>query len=256
MGMYDYLNGEQVKCFSIPLSYIEKNENNEDTVCLTSMGGLLEVYNKGDEVPYRSTIYNYGEDFIVYDYRGYSDSIYVHIIKNGKVSDYFKLSELPKLIPVLPVINNQGDILKISSRDDYFNISKDYKEYIDNKYFNGLKQIRHLFDEYIELLRQGIEETDLKADYYKKLELLRKDTVDIFVNKWYKSGEELRDFMSNDIGWLVGSLKDSTKDDKEKDKILSLYKEQCATFDKDVEEYKEWVSGYHTAKEIDVILKL
>ena len=53
MGMYDAINGEQVKCFNW-------TSFNNGIVC---HGGDLMYYNTGDEVPYKSPHYNYGKNF-------------------------------------------------------------------------------------------------------------------------------------------------------------------------------------------------
>ena len=95
MGMYNYLNGEQIKCFPVPMVYIDNGEKGH--VSINSVGGLLNVYNLGDSVPYRSNIYNYGKDFMVFDYRGFEGVYTIHFIKDGKVSTFYTLDTLPSL---------------------------------------------------------------------------------------------------------------------------------------------------------------
>lgn len=66
MGMYDTLNGEQVKCFPWFSLYVSSKD--DTNCCITSHGGNLEGYGNGSEIPYRSLAYNYGKDFIIFDF--------------------------------------------------------------------------------------------------------------------------------------------------------------------------------------------
>ena len=91
MGMYDYLNGNQVKCFPIGVIY---GYNEKCEIEFSTIGGLLRSINTGDEVPYRSAIYNYGKDFLILDFMGNSldefldKEIYsLYIVENGILKD-------------------------------------------------------------------------------------------------------------------------------------------------------------------------
>ena len=87
MGMYDTINGEQVKCF--PWVSLYKDE-------ITYHGGELKYYGIGDEVPYKKPHYNYGKNFIILDLNRYPESDYceydyiIHVIVDGKVNDTFE----------------------------------------------------------------------------------------------------------------------------------------------------------------------
>lgn len=63
MGMYDTLNGEQVKCFP----WISYQRDNVSHTRLWSHGGSLKTMKTGDPVPYRAFNYNYGKNFNIYD---------------------------------------------------------------------------------------------------------------------------------------------------------------------------------------------
>ena len=51
MGMYDTLNGEQVKCFPWFSFYVSAMDTKG---VVTSHGGDLKYYGNGSEIPYRS----------------------------------------------------------------------------------------------------------------------------------------------------------------------------------------------------------
>lgn len=64
MGMYDTINGEQVKCFFWVHYY---NPSKEKGCHLTTSGGNLDIFHDGDEIPYKTNSYNYTKDFIILD---------------------------------------------------------------------------------------------------------------------------------------------------------------------------------------------
>ena len=91
MGMYDTLNGEQVKCFPW-YSF--------DVMSLTPAGsvgghgGSLKYYGNGSEIPYRSLAYNYGKNFIIFDFTpefctGEIGEWAAHVIENGRLKASF-----------------------------------------------------------------------------------------------------------------------------------------------------------------------
>ena len=85
MGMYDTLNGEQVKCFpwySCDVMSLSPEGS------IGGHGGNLKYYGNGSEIPYRSLAYNYGKNFIIFDFNPALDpndgSDWVaHVIKDG-----------------------------------------------------------------------------------------------------------------------------------------------------------------------------
>lgn len=85
MGMYDTLNGEQVKCFPwysfdvMPLAQVG---------FINGHGGSLAYYCNGSKIPYRSLAYNYGKNFIIFDFNVDLDpndgsSWVAHVIEDG-----------------------------------------------------------------------------------------------------------------------------------------------------------------------------
>ena len=79
MGMYDYLNGEQVKIFYTPVFGVYAGKS-----ILWHSGGSLRKFNINDELPLKTIYYKYPDDMIVYAY-GYSKDVSedVWVIKNG-----------------------------------------------------------------------------------------------------------------------------------------------------------------------------
>lgn len=85
MGMYDTLNGEQVKCFPW-YSFDVMSLSPEGSI--GGHGGNLKYYGNGSEIPYRSLAYNYGKNFIIFDFNPALDpndgSDWVaHVIEDG-----------------------------------------------------------------------------------------------------------------------------------------------------------------------------
>ena len=58
MGLYDYLNGEQVKIFYSPVFW---SENEGENVYYS--GGGLRGYINGDKLPLKTLYYKYPDDF-------------------------------------------------------------------------------------------------------------------------------------------------------------------------------------------------
>ena len=84
MGMFDTINGEQVKCFTWT------SFSNGGFVY---HGGHCKYYNTGDEVPYKKPHYNYGKNFIILDLNEFLDCDYdyiLHVIVDGKLKDTFE----------------------------------------------------------------------------------------------------------------------------------------------------------------------
>ena len=91
MGMYDTLNSEQVKCFPWFSFYVSAMDTKG---VITSHGGDLKYYGNGSKIPYRSLAYNYGKNFIIFDFTPElcTDEIgewVVHVIENGRLKASF-----------------------------------------------------------------------------------------------------------------------------------------------------------------------
>lgn len=203
MGMYDYVNGEQVKCFSIPV-YYGKNEIREcgiGTIC-----GNLKHFKTGENVPYKSYHYDYGQDFMIFDefpeffkseekvneeliklienmdnenHVCKSDEnklkFCMHVIKGGKVIGTFY--DLKSLEPFFKnnkiVVGYYGEVLNIKSIKDICDFIKENKEF-QNKKTLHFKEHNEYFKSLMESAT-GIGLLDKESEEYKqKLEMFNK----------------------------------------------------------------------------------
>jgi len=253
MGMYNYLNGEQVKCFPVSTTHIDEYENRVE---ISSMGGMLDGYKTGDEVPYRSCIYNYGKNFIVFDYSwNYEGEGYVvHVIEDGKLQGSYNLEEFNEVIQIdTIVIDNHGSVLNIHSIEDLHKIVEDYDKYVKTGYFKSeeFRYTRDLFEEYISGVREGNENTELYERHNKLIDELKDKTMNIFWNKWFVEDNKIE---SNNIGYIIEQLLGCNKDTEYMTRMLELYKRDCKDFSKEVEEYKEWVKDYFEPENVNMVI--
>ena len=176
MGMYDTINGEQVKCF--PWVSFDNFMNS-----ISYHGGDLNSYNTGDEVPCKRPHYNYGKNFIILDLNRFPESDYceydyiLHIIVDGKVKDTF-VDSIGKInwMQNENVIDYNGELLNIKSSDDilaYIKAQRDYKKECDNLYshWDELFKESNSYLWGIARLEEGSEEKQMR---HKKLDELRK----------------------------------------------------------------------------------
>ena len=126
--MYDMINGRSIQCF------FEPSGINDITLTIEykTTRRKLEVDKK---VPYKSLVYNYTEDFIIFDYENYKENMeqaWVHIVEEG-ICKYFVPTEiLDEHYPILLVVNKYGIPLKVSSPPDFWALQKDYITLIKN----------------------------------------------------------------------------------------------------------------------------
>ena len=159
MGMYDTINGEQVKCFPWVSLY-------QDSI--SYHGGDLKYYDVGNEVPYRRPHYNYSKNFIILDLNRYPESYYcpydyiLHVIVDGKVKDTFK-NEIGKIDWSINnlVVGYSGELLNINNEEDLLNYMREQREYWA-KYEEINKHQNELFKEMMQ--------------YYTGIALLDKDS--------------------------------------------------------------------------------
>ena len=129
MGMYDTINGWQVKCF--PWVSLYEGE-------ISYHGGDLNYYGTGDAVPYRKPHYNYGKNFIILDINMYPESEYsdydyiLHVIVDGKVQNTFvdTIGDIDWSANNL-VVGYRGELFNINSSEDVLNYIKDQRRYWD-----------------------------------------------------------------------------------------------------------------------------
>jgi len=165
MGMYDTINGEQVKCFSWVSLYKE---------AITYHGGDLEYYGDGDDVPYRRPHYNYGKNFVIYDLNIWSGNevhFTIHVIEEGKVKATYE----NEIGPInwdknSYVISNYGILLKIHSDEDLIAYRKAYRKYV-----RDCEKINEHMDELFSELTNEMQEI-AKANPDKKKSRTRRLT--------------------------------------------------------------------------------
>lgn len=148
MGMFDTINGEQVKCFPFVFLY-------DDTPSY-SRGGL-NSYQTGASVPYKRFHYNYGKDFTVIDINRYFDyyddyHYIIHIIRNGKVVSTKTDAACQEDFECPVIVDYFGDFLNIHSKDELEQYIKEEKEYQDE-----LDDIKSEWAEYFHVYRSLAE---------------------------------------------------------------------------------------------------
>lgn len=178
MGMYDTINGEQVKCFP----WVSLYHNSIDY-----HGGDLKYYGTGSKVPYRRPHYNYSKNFIILDLNRYPESDYsyydyvLHVIVDGKVKDTFidEIGNINWSINNL-VVGYTGELLNINSSEDILNYIKEQREYWTrceeirshlNKLFSQLSECMHGFG----LLDKESEERKIREENLGKIHKLMEE---------------------------------------------------------------------------------
>lgn len=159
MGMYDTINGEQVKCFPWVSLYHDG---------ISYHGGDLKYYEIGSEVPYRRPHYNYGKNFVILDLdrfpeSDYSDYDYVlHVIEDGKVVATYT-DEIGNINwkENQNVVSYSGELLNIHSSDELLKYMKAQREY-----WNKREEIRSHWNE---LFNESMK-------YFTGIGLLEKDS--------------------------------------------------------------------------------
>lgn len=190
MGLYDSINGEQIKCFYTPIFSTPEG--------IWYSGGHMIDFIDGDEVPTKSMYYKYPDNFIILDHDTYNTGCCIHIIKDKKVfktctltdisNDYFKDNTL--------VINRHGtSILNISSVEDLKLYIKD-----TNTLFNTIHDLetetRNSFDKFLKCFRLIQKFEAMKQDD-KILDLIDNDNFYLvepfFKNRNINTFKELKD---------------------------------------------------------------
>ena len=206
MGLYDILkDGEQVKCFFLPVFGTTQDTH-------WSVGGGLRHYNIGDTVPYKTLYYNYGEDFMCFDFwwtrwRENEEEVLVHIFKNGVYQGSFDYRDLmirgfftEKTI----VIDKGGSVVNIKSFADFAELINDVKD-TANKENELREQFKAqgklvVFPTVADYKEKGFD----FAEYWQNENEIDALTWDIFQAKWYKSVEDVDAEVHR--GWTIGSV--------------------------------------------------
>lgn len=226
MGMYDTINGEQVKCFP----WVHYYRDNIIKTIVTYSGGDLKYYRNKSKIPYKKFYYNYGKNFMILDiqeflYKNYGLSLenedetynYVlHVIRNGKVKATYdgnknSINEEDFSLNAC-VIDYYGEFLNIKNANDIIEYMKAKQKYhIEyekiNKKWNALFRESMEYFSGIALLEPDSEEKKERLEKIKELhkqmeeeKKRTKNDIDVlaktFRNKWIVENEELNDIIS------------------------------------------------------------
>lgn len=285
MGLYDELGYEQVKCFPdavVKFSQKWDSEDKEEILESYTLGGRLKYIRRGQKVPYKTLYYNYGTDFMIFDYRNmYNEDgfIPVHIIRNGRYFRTVDYRYIPSRYKIGLVINKYGDILKIYTKSDFIQLVQELK-YYDEMYHRDYVEN----DKVQELFKKKCDDSDMSelTKHLEEIEKIHKEvlakTYDIFYNNWVNLGiedwskysarvilkwENVTDLEKEDIkvhgGWVIGCLlhsiqRDFYKDEEDKKRVIVEYKnkiEQKESLEDALSFYFNWcdISGIDIDKD-------
>lgn len=199
MGMYDTINGEQIKMFIVPLIYLPDKYIETNNI-LSYSGGSLLNYDVGDEVPYKTFWYNYGKDFNIIDFASnyYDDKVIIHKIRDGKNEGFvlFEDNDDKSLENILHFdnynayatkmkINNSSDLhnflvckenlnkaqknVKSKANKELLDYSRNHKDDIDfeeryKELFFNWKMENKMNNEYLEEYRNKLQEFFIEDD--------------------------------------------------------------------------------------------
>lgn len=259
MGMYDLINGEQVKCF--PWVSLYKNE-------ISYHGGDLKNYKTGDEVPYKRPHYNYEKNFVILDINRYPENndfsynYFIHVIADGKVKDTFKNNVGEINWPVnKTVVGYSGELLNIHSNEDVV-------DYIaaQRKYWKDFENVRGhwnvLFKESVQyfvgigLLDKESEEKKMRLNKIEEIRRLmdeeetkiqpKLDDLIAAHSKWFVDTSGIADLIN--LGDYISAYNTRT-DEKEqcKDMVQKL-------LDSDSDLYNRYVAWQGTDEYIEEVV--
>ena len=189
MGMYDYLNGEQVKVFYSPIFILEGFGDNKPTI--NHSGGSLRSFTVGDELPIETSYYIYPKDFIIFDYRfseeemkEYSDiEANVMVIKNKFLKAVKWDNKLSLRDIGSKVVDNYGRTLNVHSLEDFALIKKDFRDLEAKR----ISEEEELFPNgMFYTLENNYEEYMSKRD---ELNEIRDNTIGEFNRRWINFNE-------------------------------------------------------------------
>ena len=261
MGMYDTINGEQVKCFPWVSLYLNK---------ISYHGGDLKYYGVGSKVPYKKPHYNYGKNFIILDLNRFPESDYfqydyiLHVIIDGKVKDTFEdeIGDIDWSINK-NVVGYTGELLNIKNSEDMLNYIKAQREYWSkyeeinshwDELFGEMMQYSHgiaLLDKDSEEKKsrlQKIEEVHKLMDEEKARIQPEIDNLRVEYSKWFINTSDIDDLIN--LGDYISAYKtelNAERDNAEmcKEMILKLLDSDDKLYDR----YVEWQGSDEYIKE-------
>ena len=175
MGMYDYLNDEQVKCFPKAIITLPDTLNNS---YIYYSGGSLHYFKRNSKVTYCQYYYNYGKNFNIIDFFSeYNEGIIIHIIRNGRNRGFLTLNNELKDIFKYPCYDDRGNKLLFKNKEELlhcFNMKQTIRELMlkqDNPCF---REFMNYFKNSTKEERETIEGKKIIEDLENKVNLERK----------------------------------------------------------------------------------
>lgn len=251
MGMYDTINGEQVKCF--PWVSLYHGE-------ITYHGGDLKYYGNGSEVPCRTAHYNYGKNFVILDYNRFPDSdysdydYYLHIIENRKVKKTLKDTiKGIKWDKNQTVVSYYGEMLNIHSDQDILDFIQFQRDYADKRE-NIRSHWNELFKEMsktmcgIGTLNPESEERKMRLQKFDEIHKLmheeeerikpEMEALNETVKKWFVDTSDIDDCIR--LGDFISAYGERSTD---KELCLACIKKLLADDDTLYDRYVKWQGG-------------
>lgn len=255
MGMYDYINGDQVKLFYIPI-FDEVKKNTWHS------GGTLHSFSTGDIIPSKTLYYKLPKDFLILKEDSDYSQIEVHIIEDSKVIDTVNIHSLDDSFfsRYGVVLNHKGTSIKIKSKEDCVEYIKDSSKKFDdinkaraeisdiiNDELNPLYTIqRHLLESYIK--ESNISPYQKAKNIENTLNRYTKLKLEIFKLLNIGSLEELKQLLTKDID-SSKQIEDTIlnyvrpKIDHFNSKVQELNKKCKPSFEEIIEKYNEkWIN--------------
>lgn len=228
MGMYDNFGPTQVKCFSIPHVFWSKKSGKifDEGLNVSYSGGSLLSFRHGEEVPYKTLYYCYGENFMIYDFRTWDDSLpeNVIVIENGKwaFSAPYSSEKIKDKISTgkFIVIDKYGDRINITKPEDFETIYQDFKQ-SEKEYDSREKAyMKSIGYEYIGDIFNARREGKLNSDEIEKIfngieknnRAVFDETLGEFNDKWYIR-DPYEKYMVLGVIWHVYLTKDVSDED-------------------------------------------
>lgn len=263
MGMYDYINGDQVKLFYIPIF----DEVKKDT---WHSGGTLHSFATGDIIPSKTLYYKLPKDFLILKEDSDYNQIEVHIIEDSKVMDTVNIHSLDDSFfsRYSSVLNHKGTSIKIKSKEDcveyikdsskkFHNINKARAEISDiiNNELNPLYTIqRYLLEPYIQ--GSNISPYQKAKNIKNTLSRYTKLKLEIFKLLNIASLEELKQLLTEDIDCskktediILNYVR--PKIDHFNFQVQELNKKNKPSFEEIIEKYNDkWINENKYKKEI------
>ena len=260
MCFFDNLEEHQVKCFSYPYLRVTK-----DTIDIGTNCGAWKYFKKGEEVPYRTNYYDFGENFMVFDIRktfwGSSFTGLVHIVENGRYVDSMHYSALTENHPIYLVVDQYGKPLKIKTKTDFEQVIND--EVDSAKKFEEFKKMYLIQMAAIPLT--GIcSSSDLRKLQAEKgwsdkfvIEQIQKndsaramayeDAIEPFWKKWYDS-KKMQQICSNSPIAILYEVYLKEKSTYEWEKIVARFEytaeQENTSLDIQIRLYLDWAEEH------------